>query len=57
MPLWGAIILFIVFAVNVGLGSFADASFLGDVGEMLLLFAVAFLFVIAILQKEAVSKK
>ena len=57
MPLWGAITLFIVFAANVGLGSFADASFLGDVGEMLLLFAVAFLFVIAILQKEAVSKK
>jgi len=57
MPLWGAIILFIVFAVNVGLGSFADASFLGDVGEMLLLFAVAILFVIAILQKEAASKK
>jgi len=50
MPLWGAIILFIVFAVNVGLGSFADASFLSDVGEMLLLFAVAILFVIAIFQ-------
>ena len=57
MPLWGAIILFIVFAANVGLGSFADAAFLGDVGEMLLLFAVAILFVIAILQKEAASKK
>ncbi len=57
MPLWGAIILFVVFAVNVGLGSFADASFLNDVGEMLLLLAVAVLFVVAILQKEAASKK
>lgn len=57
MPLWGAIILFVVFAVNVGLGSFADASFLNDVGEMLLLLAVAVLFVVAILQKEAASRK
>ena len=57
MPLFGAIILFVVFAINVGLGSFADASFLNDVGEMLLLLAVAVLFVVAILQKEAASKK
>ncbi|MGJ8621489.1 MAG: hypothetical protein ACSHW1_01855 [Yoonia sp.] len=57
MPLWGALVLFVVFAVNVGLGSFANASFLGDVGEMLLLLAVAVLFVVAILQKEAASKK
>lgn len=57
MPLYGAIILFVIFAVNVGLGSFADASFLGDVSEMLLLLAVAVLFVIAILQREAASKK
>ena len=57
MPLWGAIILFVVFAVNVGMGSFADASFLNDVGEMLLLLAVAVLFVVAVLQKEAASKK
>ncbi|WP_375255980.1 hypothetical protein [Yoonia sp.] len=57
MPLFGAIILFVLFAINVGLGSFADASFLNDVGEMLLLLAVAILFVVAILQKEAASKK
>jgi hypothetical protein len=57
MPLWGAIILFVAFSVNVGLGSFADASFLNDIGEMLLLLAVAILFVIAILQKEAASKE
>jgi hypothetical protein len=57
MSLLGAVILFVVFAINVGLGSFADASFLNDVGEMLLLLAVAVLFVAAILQKEAASKK
>jgi len=57
MPLIGAIILFIVFAINVSLGSFADASFLNDVGEMLLLLAVAVLFVVSILQKETASKK
>jgi hypothetical protein len=57
MPLYGAILLFVVFAVNVGLGSAAKAAFLNDVGEMLLLGAVAILFVIAILKKEAEAKK
>ena len=57
MPLIGAIILFVVFAVNVGLGSMANAAFLNDVGEMLLLSAVTVLFVIAILKREAASKK
>lgn len=57
MPLYGAIILFVVFAVNVGLGSAANAAFLNDVGEMLLLSAVAVLFVIEILKKEAAAKK
>lgn len=57
MPLLGAIILLVVFAINVGLGSFADASFLNDVGEMLLLLAVAVLFVVSILQKETASKE
>lgn len=57
MPLYGAIILFVVFAVNVGLGSASDAAFLNDIGEMLLLSAVAVLFVIAILKKEADAKK
>jgi hypothetical protein len=57
MPLFGAIILFVVFAVNVMLGSSANAAFLSDVGEMLLLSAVTVLFVITILQKEAAAKK
>ncbi|MGB3177823.1 MAG: hypothetical protein WBC68_12755 [Albidovulum sp.] len=53
MPLIGAIILFVVFAVNVGLGSSSNSAFLNDIGEMLVLSGVAILFVIAILQKEA----
>lgn len=57
MPLYGAIILLVIFAVNLGLGSAANAAFLNDVGEMLLLSAVAVLFVIAILKKEAAAKK
>lgn len=57
MPLLGALILFVVFAINVGLGSFADASFLNDVSEMLLLLAAVVLFVVAILKKEAASKE
>ena len=57
MPLYGAIILFGIFAVNVGLGSASNAAFLNDVGEMLVLGGVAVLFVIAILQKEAAAKK
>ena len=53
MPLFGAIILFVIFAVNVGLGSTLNAAFLNDVGEMLLLSGAAVLFVIAIIKKEA----
>lgn len=57
MPLYGAIILFVIFAVNVGLGSALNAAFLNDIGEMLLLSGVALLFVIAIIKKEADAKK
>ena len=57
MPLIGAIILFVVFILNVALGSFYNASFIGDVGEMLMLSGVAILFVITILTKEAEAKK
>jgi hypothetical protein len=39
------------------LGAFADSAVLGDVGEMVVLFAAAILFVVAILQKEAERKK
>jgi hypothetical protein len=57
MPMIGTIILLVVFSVNVGLGSMSGSSFLGDVGEMLVLSGVAVLFVITILQREAASKK
>ena len=53
MYLYASLIVFAVFFVNVALGAFANAAVLGDVGEMLVLFAAAILFVIAILKKEA----
>lgn len=57
MPLIGAILLFVVFGVNVGLGSASNSAFLNDVGEMLVLSGASVLFVIAILKKEADAKK
>ena len=57
MPLIGAIILFGVYAVNVGLGSMFGSAFLNDVGEMLTLGGVAILFVMAILKEEADARK
>lgn len=57
MPLIAAIILFCVFSLNVALGSFARAAFLSDVGEMLVLFATAVFFVVAIIRKEADAKR
>lgn len=53
MFLIGAVIVFTVFFSNVALGAFADAAFLGDVGEMLVLSCATILFVVAILRKEA----
>lgn len=53
MYLYASLIVFAVFFANVALGAFANAAVLGDVGEMLVLFAAAILFVIAILKKEA----
>lgn len=56
MPLALAAICFAVFGLNVGLGSFAGNAFLSDVGEMLVLFAAAIFFVVAIVKKEAAAK-
>lgn len=50
-------IVFAVFFLNVALGAFADSAFLGDVGEMLVLFCASVLFVVAILKKEADRSK
>ncbi|SLN23857.1 hypothetical protein [Pseudooctadecabacter jejudonensis] len=46
-------VAFAIFFLNVALGAFADSAFLGDVGEMLVLFCATVLFVVAILKKEA----
>lgn len=56
MFLAASLIVFVVYFVNVALGAFAGSAFLGDVGEMLVLFAASVLFVVAILQKEADRK-
>lgn len=57
MALLGAIVMFCIFAVNVGLGSIGAATFLNDIGELLVLLATAVLFVVAILKSEAAAKK
>lgn len=57
MFLIGALIVFLVFFLNVALGVFADAAVLGDIGEMLVLSFAAVLFVVAILRKEADRSK
>ncbi len=57
MFLMTAVFLFALFALNVATGSYGAAPFLGDVGEMLLLFAASIAFVAAVLKREAESKK
>jgi hypothetical protein len=56
MFLAASIVVFVIYFANVALGAFASAAFLGDVGEMLVLFTASILFVVAILQKEAARK-
>lgn len=57
MPLIGALLLFMIYAVNVGLGAASNSAFMSDVSEMLVLVGVAILFVIAVLKKEADAKE
>ncbi len=56
MFLAASAIVFGTYFANVALGAFAGAAFLSDIGEMLVLFAAAILFVVAILKKEADRK-
>ena len=56
MYLAASIIVFVVYFANVALGAFSNSAVLGDVGEMLVLFAASILFVVAILKKEADRK-
>ncbi|MDU8945463.1 hypothetical protein [Ovoidimarina sediminis] len=48
--------LFSVFLANVVLGAFGGTQFMGDVGEMLVLFGASLAFVVVILQREAAAK-
>jgi hypothetical protein len=57
MFLAASVVVFIVYFTNVALGAFLGSAFLGDVGEMLVLFVAVILFVVAILQKEAERKR
>ena len=52
-----AALLFVLFSLNVAMGSFGGAPVLGDVGEMLTLFASSVMFVAAILRRESGQKK
>lgn len=56
MFLAAAFIVFAIYFANVALGAFAGAAFVGDIGEMMILFTAVILFVVAILQKEADRK-
>ena len=57
MALILAAALFAGFIANVVMGASSGASFLGDVGEMLVLFAASVAFVAAILKREADARK
>lgn len=52
LPLIGALVCFAIFFTNVALGAARAGVFLGDVAEMLTLFAAAILFVVGILARE-----
>lgn len=51
-----AALLLGIFTADVVVGSMGAGSILGDLGEMLVLFAASIAFVVAILQKEAARK-
>lgn len=51
--LMGALICFLAFFANVAMGAAGVGAPLGDVAEMLTLFAAALLFVIGVLAREA----
>lgn len=53
MPLYASLIVFVIYFANVAMGAFGGQTFLGDVGEMLVLFAASILFVVGISQEEA----
>jgi len=56
MALVAAGILFLAFVLNVVLGAITGSPLLGDVPEMLVLFAASICFVVAILHRERGSR-
>lgn len=57
MFLAASFVVFAIFFANVALGAFAGSAFIGDLGEMIVLFVASILFVVAILKAEADRKK
>jgi len=57
MTLILAALLLIVFIANVAYGSVSGAPILGNVAEMVLLFAASIAFVAAVLKREAAAKQ
>lgn len=49
--------VFIIYFANVALGAYTRTPVLGDVAEMVVLFAASIIFVVGILKKEAERKK
>lgn len=56
MTLIIAALFFVIFVINVAVGSAGGPAFLSDIEEMLMLFAASVFFVAAILKKEAAAK-
>lgn len=55
IPLIGALLLFLLFFGNVSAGAAGLGAPLGDVAEMIMLFASAILFVAGVLLREAAA--
>ena len=49
-------VLAAIFVLNILLGALADAQFMGDVPEMIVLLIASIAFVVAILQREGAAK-
>ena len=57
MYLLASLGVFIIYFANVAIGAYTRNPVLGDVAEMVVLFAASFLFVVGILKKEADREK
>ena len=53
LALWASGALFLAYFANVSLGALGQKTLLGDVQEMLMLFAASLLFVVSVLLFEA----